>query len=944
MCQFEHKSIPDRVLKFKTMSTDHWQQLKELFHATFDLNESERTAFLAKACVGNDELRGRVEALIASHTQAGLFLVTPALVDVGIVTVSEQTEEELVTSLAGQRIGPYQIIREIGRGGMGTVYLAERADDQYRKQVAIKLIKRGMDTDAILHRFMMERQILANLEHPHIARLLDGGTSSDGRPYFVMEYIQGQTITEYCDERRMTTAARLELFRHVCSALQYAHQNLVVHRDIKPGNIIVTAEGVPKLLDFGIAKLLSPNWATETGAPTLSMVQVLTPEYASPEQLRGLPITTASDVYSLGVVLYELLSGHRPYHADARTSAEMARVILEEEPLKPSVVITVVEEAHHTAKDAGVRITPESVGQTREGTVEQLRRRLSGDLDNIVLKALRKEPERRYASAQELSEDIRRHLAGLPVSARQDIFTYRAGKFIRRHKAGGLAALFVFLALLLGTATTAWQSWVARQERDKSDRRFNEVRKLARTVLFEYHDQIAKLPGSTPLREKMVKDALIYLDTLATESGNDAGLQREIAAAYHKVGDVQGNPYQSNLGDIEGALTSYHKALKIRETLAAQNSAIDADTRRDLAKSHEAIGDILWTKGDYAAAEASYRRTLQICEALSNSAEGTPEDIFGIARSLHRIGQALSRSGDSAGALKSFSSALDEFEKLTTIAPDVMKYRRGKGSGYLKIGDIMADRGDWRAALEYHRKALELWSALSAAEPLHPSLKRDVTIATSRIATDLKDLNDLGNALESMKQVVKAQEALVAADPQNAQFNSELGTDYAMLGSIQGKMKNFVAAQENLRRGLKILREMSRSKTKSEDIQRDLALAYVMAGSVSGDKGDLTEARENYQQALAILEVEPARSASLMNLAQLYEALGDLQARQAERMSSNSTQRTSSLSEAGNWYQKSLAVWRELHTQDMTADYQNKPRDIAQKLARCSPVLATISH
>ena len=296
------------------MDPETWQQLKSLFNAALEQAPEKRAAFLATACHGDNELRTRVEGLIASHEQAGPFLVSPALVDVGVVTETPEPAAEK-EGRVGQHIGPYQIVREIGHGGMGTVYLANRADQTFDKQVALKLIKRGMDSDAIIKRFVIERQILANLDHPNIARLIDGGTTEDGLPYFVLEYIEGTTITRYCDQHRLNTSERLKLFRQVCTAVQFAHQNLIVHRDLKPSNIIVTADGTPKLLDFGIAKLLSAAPAVET---TATIGRVLTPEYASPEELRGLAVTTSSDVYSLGVVLYELLSGHRPFNFESR--------------------------------------------------------------------------------------------------------------------------------------------------------------------------------------------------------------------------------------------------------------------------------------------------------------------------------------------------------------------------------------------------------------------------------------------------------------------------------------------------------------------------------------------------------------------------------------------------------------------------------------------------
>jgi len=397
------------------MTPETWQQLKDLFQTALELSEEVRRAYLLDACNGDTELLHRVEKLLSAHSTAGAFLNSPAVVDAGIIGSTEEVIETEVEVCTGRRLGPYEIIRELGHGGMGTVYLAARADDQYRKEVAIKLVKRGMDTDTILRRFMMERQILANLEHPNIARLLEGGATSDGLPYFVMEYIDGRPINRYCDENKFTVVERLELFRHVCSALQYAHQNLVVHRDIKPGNILVTTDGVPKLLDFGIAKLLSPNWANETGDGPASLVGPMTPEYASPEQLRGIAITTASDVYSLGVVLYELLSGCHPYQFISRQPEEVIRVILQVEPEKPSAVLTRKRDVPTSTETEENRNTATAIDQTREENAEKLRRRLSGDLDNIVLKALRKEPQRRYATVQELSEDIRRHLEGLPV-------------------------------------------------------------------------------------------------------------------------------------------------------------------------------------------------------------------------------------------------------------------------------------------------------------------------------------------------------------------------------------------------------------------------------------------------------------------------------------------------------------------------------------------------
>ena len=401
-----------------------------------------------------------MNALLDSHAQADGFLETPALV---AATTPEPRP--------GQRIGPYDIGEKVAQGGMGAVYRAIRADGHFQQQVALKLVRRGMDTEQVLRHFRNERQILASLAHPNIARLLDGGSTDDGRPYFVMEYIEGSPLDEYCETHKLSIASRLELFLVICSAVHYAHQRLVVHRDIKPGNILVTSDGQPKLLDFGIAKIT----ASQPVTGTMTAADMMTPEYASPEQLRGEPITTASDIYSLGLLLYYLLTGRCPHRSASRAPLEIAR-LLSEEPEKPSVVAP-----------------------------KPLRRRLAGDLDSIVLKALRKEPEQRYSSVEQFASDIRRHLEGSPVIARKGAASYHVFKFAKKHKAGIAAAALVFVTLAGGLAATAWEARVARAERARAERRFNDVRKLANSLLFQLHDLIEDLPGSTPARSFLVK-------------------------------------------------------------------------------------------------------------------------------------------------------------------------------------------------------------------------------------------------------------------------------------------------------------------------------------------------------------------------------------------------------------------------------------------------------
>ena len=396
------------------MSPERWQQVEDIFQTALDLSPEARDRYVTNACAGDAELKRQVETLLTHYAEAGDLLGETVSVQGQVYALAAlmQTEDD---PMLGRRVGAYRIEREIGRGGMGAVYEAVRADNEFRRRVAIKLVKRGMDTDFILRRFRNERQILAALDHPNIARLLDGGTTDEGLPYFVMEYIEGQPLYVYCDVQRLTIAERLKLFRSVCEAIQYAHQKHVIHRDIKPSNILVTGDGVPKLLDFGIAKLLDPELAAETVDLTVTSMRLMTPEYASPEQVRGEAVTPVSDIYSLGVLLYELLSGHRPYRLKNRALYEIARVVCEEEPLGFSTNLS--REANLVPGSADESEVLESLCRARNSSVEALRRELSGDLERIVMKALRKDPPSRYQTAAELCDDITRYLAGLPVAA-----------------------------------------------------------------------------------------------------------------------------------------------------------------------------------------------------------------------------------------------------------------------------------------------------------------------------------------------------------------------------------------------------------------------------------------------------------------------------------------------------------------------------------------------
>ncbi len=591
------------------MDAEAWLQIKAAFSRALELPPDERAAYLQS--LADPAVRAEVASLLASHRDADDLMEIPA-----VRLVDDLPDDPECDPWIGKEIGAYHVISRIGRGGMGVVYRAVRIGDHFMKYVALKVVRAGIASEDAIRRFKTERQILASLQHDNIAGLLDGGTTESGLPYLIMEYINGKPIDEYCDAGHLSIHERLKLFQSICAAVQYAHQNLVVHRDIKPGNILVTPDGVPKLLDFGIAKLLEPQPGFQTVDPTVAF-RPMTPEYASPEQIRGESITTASDIYSLGIVLYLLLTGHPPYCMDRTTPHELARIILETEPERPSTALRHVKEIKET-EGQPAHVTPESIAMVRRERPKTLQRRLSGDLDNIVLKALRKDPARRYVSVAQFSEDIGRHLDGLPVIARKDTLSYRASKFLKRHRAGVAAVAAIFFLLIAGMIATTWQARVARVQREIANRRFEDVRSLANSLIFDVHDAIQDLPGSIQARQLLVRKALQYLDNLSKDAEGERAFQLETAAAYQKLGDVQSYIYGPNLGDTAGAAASYSKALQICESLSRATPR-DIRTKQQLSKIYGRFCALRMKSGDLTGALDQIKKSLALLQSIADS-------------------------------------------------------------------------------------------------------------------------------------------------------------------------------------------------------------------------------------------------------------------------------------------------------------------------------------
>jgi non-specific serine/threonine protein kinase/serine/threonine-protein kinase len=864
------------------MTPERWRRLDEVFHAAAALDGGARRAYVREACADDAELRAELERLLAAHDRAGAFIERPALASAAEWVDGAEPSE-------GRRIGAYRIVREIARGGMGTVFLAERADGQYEQRVAVKVIKRGMDTEFVLERFRAERQILASLDHPNIARLIDGGTTDDGLPYFAMEYIAGRPIDAWADERRLSVAERLRLFLQVCDAVAYAHQHLVVHRDIKPLNILVTPEGAPKLLDFGIAKVLHADPDARTS--TVTGLRLLTPDYASPEQVEGRHATTASDVYSLGVVLYELLTGRSPYRPRSRAPLDVAEAVRTTEPQRPSAVVA-----------------------------ERLRRRLRGDLDTIVLTALRKEPSRRYGSVEQLAGDVRRHLEGRPVLARPDTLRYRAGKFARRNRVAVAAGAVVLLALVGGTVATASQARAAREQarraeaaQARAERRFADVRRLANTVLFDYHDAIKDLPGATPVRERLVRDALAYLDTLALDAREDRSLQAELAGAYRRVGDVQGGLAGANLGDTPGAIESYEKALRILEALRRADPA-SVQVRRDLAGLSVALGRVVWETGDVARSLEHGRRARALLEPLASGAWGDPAVRLELSAAHDLIGQLLLELGDVRGALATHGEDLRRLSEAPAAVRASPRLRRALSVTLQHLGDAQVEAGDLDAALASHRRSRALREALAAEFPQNEQYRGIVAASRYYEATVLDRMGRWRDALVLFRLNLADDSAAVAADPRNAQHRAGMAFSLARVGDMLSRLGAPAEALDVYRAALRI--DEDEFRTDSTNFYKRMALIEVRV-RVCTTLAELrrADAPAACARAKALAEgttVDPSQSFPRSFVADALGRLGGAYDGLATKAGPGAVDRRGHLLAARDLYRRSRDIWADL--------------------------------
>jgi len=737
--------------------------------------------------------------------------------------------------LIGRSIGPYQIIAEIGRGGMGTVYRAVRVDGEFEVAVAIKVVRHGMNSDLVLERFRTERQIQARLGHPNITRLLDGGTTGDGLTYFVMEFIQGHPLTKYCDSRQLSITDRLKLFRKICDAVSYAHQNLIVHRDLKPDNILVTAEGTPKLLDFGLAKILEVS--VEGSEPTMTMVRMGTPAYSSPEQILGEPVGMATDVYSLGVVLYELLTGRRPYRLESLGWEETARVICERDATRPSsIVVSKANSADET----------ERISLARRTTVDGLRKRLAGDLDNIVSFALRKDPARRYRSVDQLNEEIQNHLEGRPVKARGDSIAYKTGKLIGRHKLGFALVAAFSIMLIAASGAAVWQA-------HRLALRVDADRKLATSFLVNVHEAIAKLPGATPVREALLTKSLAYLNGLARETGDDRETRRSLALAYERFADLQVGVDAAGFGKSAQALQTYDTARRLREVLA-QEGPEDIAAQRELASNY-LLGSYITGRASTLEQRTAYdKKALAIGERLASAQPGNRDDQALLAKAYTSMAYGLGMAARWSDSTEYYRKALPIRERLAADSPNNTAAQRDLANLYYRMGVIETQSGQPAAALPDLSNALTTQARILTAHNDDEQLRSDIASTRHFLGMALSATGDLPHALEQFREAIAIREKTLAADGRDARTRSFLAGNYAEQATTLLKSGLKSAALASLLHAVSLQSEVLALDSHGVPVRFSLADYEARLAALYAATGHEREAAENWQRAVAVYD------------------------------------------------------------------------------------------
>jgi non-specific serine/threonine protein kinase/serine/threonine-protein kinase len=884
------------------MRTEEWIKVEELLNAALELEPVERRKLLDEIGESAPDLRREVESLLACEEKVDDFLAAPAL-----AFSADFFDDDTPDTRAGQEIGHYRIIREIGRGGQGAVFLAERADGEFKQEVALKVVRRSFADSDLARRFRQERQILASLNHPNIARLLDGGVSASDEPFLVMEYVEGARIDDYCAGCDLSTSQRLRLFQEVCRGVSYAHQHLVVHRDIKPSNILITTDGVPKLLDFGIAKLLDPEQA---GEHTQTEMRAFTPDYASPEQISGGQITTASDVYSLGVLLHDLLNGGRSSTAARKAPGGW----LSETPGQKTIATNLSTD--QADEDKGAKTT--------------LRKFASAELENIIAMARREDPARRYSSAAQLAEDVQRYLDGLPVRAQKDSFTYRAGKFVRRNKVGVSAAAIILLTLVGGIIATVWQARratrqarIAAEQRDRAERRFSDVRQLSNALLSEIAPKIERLQGSIEARQSLVNQSLKYLDSLALESSGDLQLQGELASAYEKVGELQGGLGKPNLSDFSGALSSLEKARTIRQHLLQRNPQ-DAENQKRLAANLSASSYIRWWTSDVSGSIKESEQALELYSKLIAAEPRSTELRVAAADARINLAQTYYFNDQVAETYPPLRSALSELETLRESDAHNTEIGRLLGKGYALLGvNMFWDNKQAEGEAEIN-KALTLSETLVAQNPNDNVVRQGLWHVYTQSSQFYQDSN-AARALEILAKALKLAEEAVKSDPVNTQARQNLAKTYSMLGLITNRLKKLDESAAYLEKSLAVFSELEQAEPRNLTYKDDIGRNLMNLGQTQYQQHDYTRALTTYEQAVAVFEYQasdPKNLFPLRRLATVHAYIADAHRDLAKAARGEENRKHQQIAKEN--YQRALDLLLQLQAQNALAEYDRK--------------------
>jgi serine/threonine protein kinase/tetratricopeptide (TPR) repeat protein len=810
------------------MSSPAWEKIETVFLTAADLPVEERRIFLDEACRGDDRLRREVESLLASDAENG-------------ETIARAVEDEAealfgLSPIVGSRLGAYQVIREIGRGGMGAVYLATRADDQFQKNVAIKLVKRGMDTTDVLRRFHYERQILAGLDHMYIARLLDAGTAPDGRPFFVMEYVEGEPVDSYCVRHALNLEDRCRLFLKVCEAVSHAHRNLVVHRDLKPGNIIVTADGTPKLLDFGVAKLLAPE-ADPRLTVTGMQSRLLTPQYASPEQVMGLAVNTATDVYSLGAIFYEILTGACAQNLGSTSPEEIQRVVCQTDAPLPSAA------TKSTLSGASLR----------------------GDIDNIVMMAMRKDPLRRYRSVEQFAADIQRYLDGRPVLARKDSVSYRVGKFVGRNRLIIAAGAFVAASLIGGIV-------IANAQARRAERRLSQMVELANRSLFDVHSAIERLPGAMDARREIVKTTVAYLEKLSADAGRDDDLRLSLSTAYWRLADIQGYPDKPNLGDMKAALASYQKSLDMLRPLLARRPR-DPNIVMQAFDTYQHMGRIEQAMDHDAAMVRAYDSGLPYARLIAQLRPDDVEARQAPGAMLNDMAVALQftdpkRANEAAREhLAMIPALLEKFPGDDNIADEA-------AVAHATMSALLSRSGDYATGLEEARASAAIREGVSARHPNDVFRQRLLMIAYGHVGDHLDPTQSTGGdgteARDYFRKCVDIARHIVANDPQDRTARYDLAQSLLRFGQVSGPGRDFARSLAALTEAVSILEGLSAEAPTSARYSRALVQARSYQGTCLREMGRMDEALAAHRSveaaATRIMDAHPGDVGMLLRI------------------------------------------------------------------------------